>query len=115
MHPVPGPTSTQSRIGDRSTGRSRERRRLVPTWKELILKKQVLVSVDRAETRVALLEAGGAAHPPRSSASRKAGSASKATKATPARKRGSGGGKQADYRIGAPSTQGRGGGAVMGD
>ncbi len=84
------------------------------------MKKQVLVSVDRAETRVALLEAGGAPASTRSTASRKAGSSTKAaaaapaSKATGARKRG-GGGKQADYRIAELYIERRGGRSIVGN
>src|SRR5271166_3844096 len=61
--------------------------RRIPTPKDWItLKKQVLVSVDRAETRVALLEANGTPGASRSSAS------------TRSRKRASGA-LQAGYRI----------------
>jgi ribonuclease G len=74
------------------------------------LKKQVLVSVDRAETRVALLEAAGAPSSTRSSASRKSGSASKATGA---RKRGSGG--KSGYRIAELYIERRGGRSIVGN
>jgi ribonuclease G len=76
------------------------------------LKKQVLVSVDRAETRVALLEAGGEPAPARASASRKAGASSKAATA---RKRGSGGGSQAGYRIAELYIERRGGRSIVGN
>jgi ribonuclease G len=76
------------------------------------LKKQVLVSVDRAETRVALLEAGGEPAPARSSASRKAGASSKPVTA---RKRGSGGGSQAGYRIAELYIERRGGRSIVGN
>jgi ribonuclease G len=81
---------------------------LIP--KELTLKKQVLVSVDRAETRVALLEASGTPAASRSSASsRKAG----ASKAAAARK--SGGGPQAGYRIAELYLERRGGRSIVGN
>ena len=76
------------------------------------MKKQVLVSVDRAETRVALLEAGGEPAPARASASRKAGASSKAATA---RKRGSGGGSQAGYRIAELYIERRGGRSIVGN
>ncbi|HEY2718124.1 MAG TPA: Rne/Rng family ribonuclease [Solirubrobacteraceae bacterium] len=74
------------------------------------MKKQVLVSVDRAETRVALLEASGTPAASRSSASsRKAG----ASKAAAARK--SGGGPQAGYRIAELYIERRGGRSIVGN
>jgi ribonuclease G len=76
------------------------------------LKKQVLVSVDRAETRVALLEAGGEPAPARASASRKAGASSKPAAA---RKRGSGGSSQAGYRIAELYIERRGGRSIVGN
>ena len=76
------------------------------------MKKQVLVSVDRAETRVALLEAGGEPVSPRSSASRKAAAGSKAT---PARKRGSEADKQSGYRIAELYIERRGGRSIVGN
>jgi ribonuclease G len=75
------------------------------------LKKQVLVSVDRAETRVALLEASGTPDASRSSASaRKA----EASKAAASRKRG-GGGLQAGYRIAELYIERRGGRSIVGN
>ncbi|HXP37146.1 MAG TPA: Rne/Rng family ribonuclease, partial [Solirubrobacteraceae bacterium] len=75
------------------------------------MKKQVLVSVDRAETRVALLEASGTPDASRSSASaRKAG----ASKAAASRKRG-GGGPQAGYRIAELYIERRGGRSIVGN
>jgi ribonuclease G len=75
------------------------------------LKKQVLVSVDRAETRVALLEASGTPDASRSTASaRKAG----ASKAAASRKRG-GGGPQAGYRIAELYIERRGGRSIVGN
>jgi len=74
------------------------------------LKKQVLVSVDRAETRVALLEAAGAPVASRSSASsRRSGS----SKAASARKRG--GSPQAGYRIAELYIERRGGRSIVGN
>jgi len=74
------------------------------------LKKQVLVSVDRAETRVALLEASGTPAASRSSASsRRAG----ASKAAASRKRG--GGPQAGYRIAELYIERRGGRSIVGN
>ncbi len=74
------------------------------------MKKQVLVSVDRAETRVALLEASGTPAASRSSASsRKAG----ASKAAASRKRG--GGPQAGYRIAELYIERRGGRSIVGN
>jgi ribonuclease G len=75
------------------------------------LKKQVLVSVDRAETRVALLEAGGEPASPRSAASRKAGSSSKSA-ATVAKR---GGEPQAGYRIAELYIERRGGRSIVGN
>jgi ribonuclease G len=74
------------------------------------LKKQVLVSVDRAETRVALLEASGTPAASRSSAaSRKAAS----SKAASSRKRG--GGPQAGYRVAELYIERRGGRSIVGN
>src|SRR5271168_5048331 len=68
--------------------------RPVPIPKDWIkLKKQVLVSVDRAETRVALLEASGTPAASRSSASAERGGAARsasARRASAARKGGKG-------------------------
>jgi ribonuclease G len=69
------------------------------------LKKQVLVSVDRAETRVALLEASGTP-----AASRSSSAASSAGR----RKRGSGG-PQAGYRIAELYIERRGGRSIVGN
>jgi len=69
------------------------------------LKKQVLVSVDRAETRVALLEASGTP-----AASR---SASTERKSTTARKRGKG--LQAGYRVAELYIERRGGRSIVGN
>jgi ribonuclease G len=81
-----------------------------PIPKEFTLKKQVLVSVDRAETRVALLEAAGAPSASRSSASsRRSGS----SKAASARKRG--GSPQAGYRIAELYIERRGGRSIVGN
>jgi ribonuclease G len=70
------------------------------------LKKQVLVSVDRAETRVALLEASGTPAASRSS--------STARKAASARKRGSGA-PEAGYRIAELYIERRGGRSIVGN
>ncbi len=81
------------------------------------MKKQVLVSVDRAETRVALLEAAGEPSPTRSSG-RKAAStakASKATKAAGTRKRGSGAAEQPGYRIAELYIERRGQRSIVGN
>jgi len=74
------------------------------------LKKQVLVSVDRAETRVALLEASGTPAASRSSASSRRAGASKA-----AASRKSGGGPQAGYRIAELYIERRGGRSIVGN
>ena len=78
------------------------------------MKKQVLVSVDRAETRVALLEAAGEPVSPRSSAARKAGTASKGAAA---RKRAGADAKatQAGYRIAELYIERRGGRSIVGN
>jgi ribonuclease G len=84
------------------------------------LKKQVLVSVDRAETRVALLEAAGEPASPRSAAARKAGNASKgaakgdAAKDAGGRKR-AGADAQAGYRIAELYIERRGGRSIVGN
>jgi ribonuclease G len=70
------------------------------------LKKQVLVSVDRAETRVALLEASGTPAASRSSAA--------ARKSASARKRG-GGSPEAGYRIAELYIERRGGRSIVGN
>jgi ribonuclease G len=70
------------------------------------LKKQVLVSVDRAETRVALLEASGTPAASRSS--------SAARKAASSRKRGSGA-PEAGYRIAELYIERRGGRSIVGN
>ncbi|HEX3910293.1 MAG TPA: Rne/Rng family ribonuclease [Solirubrobacteraceae bacterium] len=74
------------------------------------MKKQVLVSVDRAETRVALLEASGTPAASRSSASSRRSGASKAAAS---RKRG--GGPQAGYRIAELYIERRGGRSIVGN
>jgi ribonuclease G len=74
------------------------------------LKKQVLVSVDRAETRVALLEASGTPAASRSSASSRRAGASKA-----AASRKGGGGPQAGYRIAELYIERRGGRSIVGN
>jgi ribonuclease G len=76
--------------------------RLLSTPKDWIqLKKQVLVSVDRAETRVALLEASGTPAASRSSSSR-------------GRKRGSKG-PEAGYRVAELYIERRGGRSIVGN
>jgi ribonuclease G len=70
------------------------------------LKKQVLVSVDRAETRVALLEASGTPVASRSSAA--------ARKSASARKKG-GGAPEAGYRIAELYIERRGGRSIVGN
>jgi ribonuclease G len=90
--------------------------RLVSTPKDWIkLKKQVLVSVDRAETRVALLEASGAPAASRSSSAAKAANSSKATasdRRTPAKRSGPPG---AGYRIAELYIERRGGRSIVGN
>jgi ribonuclease G len=77
------------------------------------LKKQVLVSVDRAETRVALLEAGGTPAASRSaSTTRKAGASP--PKAVAARKRPKGA-PEAGYRIAELYIERRGGRSIVGN
>ncbi len=84
------------------------------------MKKQVLVSVDRAETRVALLEAVGEPASPRSAAARKAGNASKGAakgdgaKGAGARKRADAD-AQAGYRIAELYIERRGGRSIVGN
>src|SRR6185312_11252500 len=68
--------------------------------------------VDRAETRVALLEAAGEPAPARASSSARRGTASKAASA---RKRGSGGASQAAYRIAELYIERRGGRSIVGN
>src|ERR1700730_18383572 len=81
--------------------------RLSPIPKDWIkLKKQVLVSVDRAETRVALLEASGTPAASRSSSSaRKAGSARKRASGSP----------EAGYRVAELYIERRGGRSIVGN
>jgi len=80
------------------------------------LKKQVLVSVDRAETRVALLEASGTPAASRASAATDRRSGSKATstpqKAPAIRK---GARRQDDYRIAELYIERRGGRSIVGN
>ncbi|HEY2142589.1 MAG TPA: Rne/Rng family ribonuclease [Solirubrobacteraceae bacterium] len=84
------------------------------------MKKQVLVSVDRAETRVALLEAtetGGrrpAAGIPVSASTPAASRSSAAARSTGSRKRGRGG-PQAGYRIAELYIERRGGRSIVGN
>jgi ribonuclease G len=81
--------------------------RLPSTPKDWIkLKKQVLVSVDRAETRVALLEASGTPAASRSSAA--------ARKSSAAKKR-SGKGPDAGYRVAELYIERRGGRSIVGN
>jgi ribonuclease G len=75
------------------------------------LKKQVLVSVDRAETRVALLEASGTPAASRSSSAADRGSASKAASS---RKRGRGA-PEAGYRVAELYIERRGGRSIVGN
>jgi ribonuclease G len=78
------------------------------------LKKQVLVSVDRAETRVALLEASGTPAASRSSSATDRRSASKATaERKPARKRRAG--PDAGYRVAELYIERRGGRSIVGN
>ena len=87
------------------------------------LKKQVLVSVDRAETRVALLEASGtpvasraASTANRGKAARRAGSAGKAAAAPrKAAGVGKGDGPQGDFRIAELYIERRGGRSIVGN
>src|ERR1700745_3362499 len=85
----------------------------------LKLKKQVLVSVDRAETRVALLEAAGTPAPVRAAkATKGAGkSPSKAVTADrgSARQRGSAESPAAGYRIAELYVERRGGRSIVGN
>src|ERR1700720_4401524 len=74
------------------------------------LKKQVLVSVDRAETRVALLEASGTPAASRSSSAADRRSASKAANARKA-----GGGLKAGYRVAELYIERRGGRSIVGN
>jgi ribonuclease G len=74
------------------------------------LKKQVLVSVDRAETRVALLEANGS--PSNSRPNSKQRGAAAASKRAPARKRGA---PDAGYRIAELYIERRGGRSIVGN
>jgi ribonuclease G len=78
------------------------------------LKKQVLVSVDRAETRVALLEASGTPAASRSSSAADRKSASKAVAdRKPARKRRAG--PDAGYRVAELYIERRGGRSIVGN
>jgi ribonuclease G len=74
------------------------------------LKKQVLVSVDRAETRVALLEASGTPAASRSSSAADRRSASKAANARKA-----GGGLKEGYRVAELYIERRGGRSIVGN
>jgi ribonuclease G len=95
------------RAGAPITGALRLRVRPDPIPKDwFTLKKQVLVSVDRAETRVALLEASGTPAASRSSAA--------ARKSATARKKG-GGGPEAGYRIAELYIERRGGRSIVGN
>jgi ribonuclease G len=78
------------------------------------LKKQVLVSVDRAETRVALLEAGGTPAASRSSSAAGRGRATRtADKAAKSRKRGDS--LEAGYRVAELYIERRGGRSIVGN
>jgi ribonuclease G len=77
------------------------------------LKKQVLVSVDRAETRVALLEASGTPAASRQSASDR-GRSTRAAGAANGRKRGNGR-PEAGYRIAELYIERRGGRSIVGN
>jgi ribonuclease G len=74
------------------------------------LKKQVLVSVDRAETRVALLEASGTP-----SASRSASTRRKAPAKAVAGRKSASGGLEAGYRIAELYIERRGGRSIVGN
>jgi ribonuclease G len=79
--------------------------RLLFTPKDWIkLKKQVLVSVDRAETRVALLEASGTPAASRSAAARRSSAAKRAPK-----------GPEAGYRVAELYIERRGGRSIVGN
>ncbi|HYB24875.1 MAG TPA: Rne/Rng family ribonuclease, partial [Solirubrobacteraceae bacterium] len=69
------------------------------------MKKQVLVSVDRAETRVALLEAGGTPAASRSAAARRSSAAAKRTRKGP----------EAGYRVAELYIERRGGRSIVGN
>ncbi len=93
--------------GARITGARRLWARVLPIPKDwFTLKKQVLVSVDRAETRVALLEASGTPAASRSSAA--------ARKSASARKKGAGA-PEAGYRIAELYIERRGGRSIVGN
>jgi ribonuclease G len=83
------------------------------------LKKQVLVSVDRAETRVALLEANGTSGASRSSSTRAASTpgASRSSSARTGKRGGEGGGGHppAGYRIAELYIERRGGRSIVGN
>jgi ribonuclease G len=80
------------------------------------LKKQVLVSVDRAETRVALLEAGEAPASTRSSTARKSpATASKAPASKAATRKRGGKGPEDGYRIAELYIERRGGRSIVGN
>jgi len=97
--------------------------RITKDW--FTLKKQVLVSVDRAETRVALLEAVGKPAPVRAAAAdqksagksvgKAAGSSDRKSAAGSARKRGSGRSPAAGYRIAELYIERRGGRSIVGN
>src|ERR1039457_2126315 len=91
--------------------------RPVPISKDWIkLKKQVLVSVDRAETRVALLEASGTPAAPRPSAAadrRSATKAGSAPRTAPAVRKGAR--RQDDFRIAELYIERRGGRSIVGN
>jgi ribonuclease G len=84
------------------------------------LKKQVLVSVDRAETRVALLEAGGTPAASRQSASdrgrsARSGSATRAPAGSPNGSKRASGRPPAGYRIAELYIERRGGRSIVGN
>ncbi len=98
MRPIGRPVCTRAR----RRGANPPDARLLSIPKDWIkLKKQVLVSVDRAETRVALLEASGTPAASRSSSSR-------------GRKRGSKG-PEAGYRVAELYIERRGGRSIVGN
>src|SRR6201982_3350422 len=79
------------------------------------LKKQVLVSVDRAETRVALLEAAGTPAPVRAAGTTKAGTKAATAGRRSARKRDPAEPPAAEYRIAELYIERRGGRSIVGN
>ena len=122
MPSIPNQTASAYSRGGLTAGRSEcaQARRLgaslpdarpVPLPKDWVkLKKQVLVSVDRAETRVALLEASGT---PAASRSSSAADRRSASKAANARKRG--GGLKEGYRVAELYIERRGQRSIVGN